>query len=60
MLEKTKQALVGTERNLRLAHEKAEDVSVKKLTKGNPTMAAKFKELPAPALGQDEPEEEDQ
>jgi hypothetical protein len=60
MLEKTKQALVGTERNLRLAHEKAEDVSVKKLTKGNPTMAAKFKELPAPTLGQDEPEEEDQ
>ena len=46
-LEKTKQGLFGAERNLRLAHEKAEDVSVKKLTRGNPTMAAKFKELPA-------------
>lgn len=58
-LEKTKQALVGTERNLRLAHEKAEDVSVKKLTRGNPTMAAKFKELPAPSLSVDSDEEED-
>ena len=59
MLEKTKQALVGTERNLRLAQEKAEDVSVKKLTKGNPTMAAKFKELAAPARSLDEAEEEE-
>ena len=59
MLEKTKQALVGTERNLRLAHEKAEDVSVKKLTRGNPTMAAKFKELSAPSLSVDSDEDED-
>jgi hypothetical protein len=58
MLEKTKQALVGTERNLRLAHEKAEDVSVKKLTRGNPTMAAKFKELSAPVDDEDETESE--
>jgi hypothetical protein len=50
---------VGTERNLRLAQEKAEDVSVKKLTKGNPTMAAKFKELPAPTQIVDEAEEEE-
>jgi hypothetical protein len=53
-LEKTKAALLGTERNLRLAHEKAEDVSVKKLTRGNPTMAAKFKELPALESGYEE------
>jgi hypothetical protein len=45
-LEKTKTALLGAERNLRLAKDKAEDVSVKKLVRGNPTMAAKFKELP--------------
>jgi hypothetical protein len=59
MLEKTKQALVGTERNLRLAHEKAEDVSVKKLTRGNPTMAAKFKALPALAQSPADTDPED-
>lgn len=60
MLEKTKQALMGTERNLRLAHEKAEDVSVKKLTRGNPTMAAKFKALPAPVEADTYIENDDQ
>jgi hypothetical protein len=45
-LEATKSALLGAERNLRLAKDKAEDVSVKKLVRGNPTMAAKFKALP--------------
>ena len=45
-LEKTKSALLGAERNLRLAKDKAEDVSVKKLVRGNPTMASKFKALP--------------
>ena len=44
-LEKTKQALLGSENNLRLANNKADDLSVKKLTKKNPTMAAKFDEL---------------
>jgi len=44
-LEKTKEALVATVRNMRLANEKAQDVSIKKLTKGNPTMAEKFEEL---------------
>ncbi len=44
-LQKTKDALLGTDRNLRLANEKAQDVTIKKLTKGNPTMAAKFDEL---------------
>lgn len=43
-LQKTKDALLGSERNLRLANDKAQDVSVKKLTKSNPTMAAKFEE----------------
>ena len=44
-LQKTKEALLGTDRNLRLANDKAQDVSIKKLNRGNPTMAAKFAEL---------------
>ena len=38
-LQKTKEALLGTDRNLRLANDKAQDVTIKKLTRGNPTMA---------------------
>ena len=44
-LQKTKDALLGTDRNLRLANDKAQDVTIKKLTRGNPTMAEKFAEL---------------
>ncbi len=44
-LQKTKDALLGTDRNLRLANDKAQDVTIKKLTRSNPTMAAKFSEL---------------
>jgi hypothetical protein len=44
-LQKTKDALLGTDRNLRLANDKAQDVTIKKLNRGNPTMAAKFAEL---------------
>lgn len=44
-LQKTKEALLGTDRNLRLANDKAQDVTIKKLTRGNPTMAEKFAEL---------------
>lgn len=44
-LQKTKEALLSTSRNLRLANDKAQDVTIKKLTKNNPTMAAKFNEL---------------
>ena len=47
-LQKTKEALLGTDRNLRLATDKAQDVTIKKLTRGNPTMAAKFAELNNP------------
>jgi hypothetical protein len=47
-LQKTKDALLGTDRNLRLANDKAQDVTIKKLTRGNPTMAAKFEELKNP------------
>lgn len=47
-LQKTKDALLGTDRNLRLANDKAQDVTIKKLTRGNPTMAAKFAELKNP------------
>jgi len=41
-LQKTKEALLGTDRNLRLANDKAQDVTIKRLTRGNPTMAAEF------------------
>ena len=44
-LQKTKDALLGSENNLRLANNKADDLTVKKLTKKKPTMAAKFDEL---------------
>ncbi len=44
-LQKTKEALLGSENNLRLANNKAQEVTVKKLTRGNPTMATKFEEL---------------
>ena len=44
-LNKVKESLLGSENNLRLANNKAQDVTIKKLTRGNPTMAAKFAEL---------------
>lgn len=44
-LQKTKDALLGTDRNLRLANDKAQDITIKKLTRNNPTMAAKFEDL---------------
>lgn len=44
-LQKTKEALLGTDRNLRLANDKAQDVTVKKLTRNNPTMASAFDQL---------------
>ena len=44
-LLKTKEALLGSENNLRLANDKAEALSIKKLTRNNPTMKAKFDEL---------------
>ena len=44
-LQKTKDALLSSDNNLRLANQKAEDLTIKKLTHGNPTMKAKFDEL---------------
>ena len=44
-LQKTKEALLGSDKNLRLANDKAEDLTIKRLTRNNPTMAAKFHEL---------------
>ena len=41
-LQKTKDALLGADRNLRLANDKAQDVTVKRLTRNNPTMREKF------------------
>ncbi len=46
-LQKTKEALLSSENNLRLANNKAEDLSIKRLTRNNPTMQAKFAELEA-------------
>ncbi|MDO9590884.1 MAG: DUF2130 domain-containing protein, partial [Microcella sp.] len=50
-LQKVKDALQGSERNLRLANDKAQDVTIKKLTRGNPTMSAKFAEVGEAAEG---------
>lgn len=44
-LNKIKEALIGSERNLRLANDKAQDVTIRKLTRGNETMKAKFAEI---------------
>ena len=44
-LQKTKDALLSSERNLRLANDKSEGLTVKKLVRNNPTMARKFEEL---------------
>ena len=44
-LQKIKDNLIGSENQLRLANDKAEDLTVKKLTRKNPTMAKKFEEL---------------
>ncbi|MBS7258136.1 MAG: DUF2130 domain-containing protein [Methanobrevibacter sp.] len=44
-LNKIKNALIGSENNLRIANNKADDLSIKKLIKDNPTMIAKFEEL---------------
>ena len=41
-LQKTKDALLSSDNNLRLANQKAEDLTIKKLTHGNPTMKQKF------------------
>lgn len=43
-LEKTKMELIGSENNLRLANDKAENLTIKRLTRGNPTMTQKFEE----------------
>ena len=43
-LQKIKEALLGSDRNLRLANDKAEALTIKKLTRNNPTMKAKFEE----------------
>ena len=47
-LQKTKDALLSSENNLRLANSKAEDLSIKRLTKNNPTMKEKFDNLKKP------------
>lgn len=44
-LQKTKEALLSTDNNLRIANNKAQDVTIKKLTRNNPTMAQKFADL---------------
>jgi len=44
-LQKTKEALLSSENNLRIANNKAEDLTIKKLVRDNPTMSARFEEL---------------
>ena len=44
ILQKIKDALIGSENNLRLANDKADNLTIKRLTRGNPTMKAKFDE----------------
>ena len=44
-LQKVKESLIGSERQLRLANDKAQDLSIKKLTRDNPTMRQKFEDL---------------
>ncbi|MBR1452201.1 MAG: DUF2130 domain-containing protein, partial [Candidatus Methanomethylophilaceae archaeon] len=44
-LQKVKDNLLSSQNNLRLANDKAQDLSIKKLTRGNPTMAKKFADL---------------
>jgi len=44
-LQKTKEELLSSDNNLRLANNKAEEITIKRLTRGNPTMTAKFAEL---------------
>ena len=44
-LQKTKDALLASVNNLRLANNKADDLTIKKLTHGNPTMKEKFNTL---------------
>ena len=51
-LEKTKENLLSSENNLRLANNKAEDLTIKRLVRGNPTMATKFAELKEGIKGQ--------
>ena len=44
-LQKTKEALLNTDRNLKIANDKAKDINIKKLTKNNATMAKKFLDI---------------
>ena len=44
-LQKVKTELLGSDNQLRIANNKVDDISVKKLTRGNPTMKAKFDDL---------------
>ena len=53
-LQRTKDALLGASNNLRLANNKAQDVSVKRLTRNHPTMAKMFKELRSTAAPTDD------
>ncbi|MBE6312848.1 MAG: DUF2130 domain-containing protein [Bacteroidales bacterium] len=53
-LQKIKDALIGSENNLRLANERAEALSIKKLTRNNPTMKAKFEEAKKSTLSEEQ------
>lgn len=55
-LQKVKESLLSSENNLRLANNKAEELTIKKLTRGNPTMKAKFEEARSKAAETDDSE----
>ena len=44
-MNKVKENLLSSDRNLRLANDKAQDLTIRKLTRGNPTMQSMFKEI---------------
>ncbi len=59
-LNKVKEGLIGADRNLRLANDKAQDLSIKKLTRNNPTMKAKFDEIKNDkVIGTQEPDQDE-
>jgi hypothetical protein len=49
-LQKTKEELTSSENNLRLANNRVDDLTIKRLTRGNPTMKAKFAEIESKKL----------
>lgn len=54
-LQKTKENLLKSEDHYRIANNKADELTIKKLTRGNPTMIAKFAEIDSPEASPEQP-----